>query len=280
MVAVKEKKPQENYNVDIGFFEDGLPYARMGTQPNILVIIEALSFKHEPPSGFMLKQFIKSSSPFLANHTVYLIGRRPNLPENYLMDKMARDYAEAIRREFGKPVDIMGTSTGGQIALFLAADHPDIVRNLVIISAAYRLSERGVEIEQGAAEHFKRGKYGQVMAGLMDMIYPSGFKRGLLKFFIRLMGKMVIGTIEYPNDFLVEIQADREMNFKDRLAEIKARTLVVSGELDIAYSADDVRRTAEGIPNAELILYPGYGHNLAMANRKNLQNDIRKFLNP
>jgi len=278
MGVVKDRKIKERYHVDTGFFEDGLPYARIGTKPNIIVNIEALSFNHEPPSGFMLKQFIKSSSLFTGDYTVYLVGRRPNLPKDYLMDKMANDYAEMIRREFNKPVDIMGVSTGGQISLYLAADHPDIVRNLVVISAAYRLSENGVEVERRAAEDFKQGKYGSSMAGLMDFIYPPGFKRGLVKFLIRLIGKMMIGTVAYPNDFLVEVQADREMNFKDRLAEIQARTLILSGESDIAYSVDDVRKTAEGIPDAELILYKGYGHNLAMSNWKRIQNEILKFL--
>lgn len=68
------------------------------------------------------------------------------------------------------------------------------------------------------------------------------------------------------------------MNFKDRLEEIKAPTLVMSGELDIGYSADDVRTTAEGIPNAELILYKGYGHNLTLSNTKQVQKDILEFL--
>jgi pimeloyl-ACP methyl ester carboxylesterase len=87
-----------------------------------------------------------------------------------------------------------------------------------------------------------------------------------------------MGKIKYPNDFLNEIRADREMNFKDRLEEIKAPTLVISGELDIGYTADNVRTTAEGIPNADLILYKDYGHNLIMTNRKQVEEDILEFL--
>ena len=56
----KEKKIKKKCNEETGFFEDGLPYARLGNKPNILVNIEALSFKHEPPSGLALKQFIKA----------------------------------------------------------------------------------------------------------------------------------------------------------------------------------------------------------------------------
>jgi len=194
------------------------------------------------------------------------------------MDNMAEDYAKMIRREFKGPVDVAGVSTGGQIAHFLAADHPDTVRKLVIISAAYRLSEKGVEIERKAADYFQKEKYGKSMAAVMEMVFPSGFKGVVIKFFMRLIGNMMLGKLKYPNDFLVEVQADREMNFKDRLSEIKAPTLIMSGELDVAYTANDVRTTAEGIPNSKLILYKGYGHNLTMSNRGQVLKEALEFL--
>ena len=112
----------------------------------------------------------------------------------------------------------------------------------------------------------------------MEFIYPSGLKRIFIKFLMRLIGKRMLGKIKYPNDFLIEVQADREMNFKDRLSEIKAPTLILSGELDVGYTADDVRTTAEGIPNSEVILYEGYGHNLTMSNREQVLKDALEFL--
>lgn len=269
---------QENL-YENGFFEDGLPYIKIGSEPNIILNIEALSFKHEPPSGFMAKQFVKSSQAFTNKYGVYLVGRKQNIPENYSFEEMATDYANMIRREFKKPVIVMGTSTGGQIAQYLAASHPDTVLKLVIISAAYRLSEMGIKIEGTSADYFKQKKYGRALAAIMDLIYSSGLKRSILKVFIRIIGKWIIGRIKYPNDFLAEVRGDREMNFWDRLSEIKAPTLVVSGENDIGYIAKDVRNTAERIPNSKLILYPDYGHNLMMANGKEVYKEIRKFLN-
>ncbi|MHA2127286.1 MAG: alpha/beta fold hydrolase, partial [Promethearchaeota archaeon] len=143
MSRVKYKKLTDQYDVETGYFEDGLPYARIGNKPNIIVNIEALSFKHEPPSGFALKRFIKSAKYFIGEYTLYLIGRKPNLPEDYTFTDTANDYATLIRKEFKNPVYVMGASTGGQIAQYLAADHPDTIRKMVIISAAYRLSEKG-----------------------------------------------------------------------------------------------------------------------------------------
>jgi len=278
MLIDKDKKITEKYKAETGFFEDGLPYARMGNKTKIIVNIEALSFKHEPPSGFTLKQFVKSVRPFLEEYTVYLIGRKQNVLEDYSFEDMANDYAIMIRREFKEPVVIMGASTGGQIAQYLAANHPDVVQKLIIISAAYRVSEKGAEIERKVAEYFEKGKYGKSLATTLDLIFSSRITRRIAKSFTRLIGKRILGEIKYPNDLLAEIRGDIEMNFKDRLIDIIAPTLLLSGELDINYIADDVRMTAEGISDAKLILYKGYGHNLIGVNRKQLQKDILKFL--
>lgn len=275
----KDRKIKEKCGIETGYFEDNLPYAKIGNKSRILINIEALSFKHEPPSGFMLKEFVNTAKYFTNEYTSYLVGRKPNLPEDYLFDKMAGDYAKMIRREFKEPVDIAGISTGGQIAQYLAADHPDVVRKLIIISSAFRLSEKGIEEERKSAEYFKQGKYRKSLAAIMGLVFSSKIIGGIIKFFVRLFGKRIIGAIKYPNDYLIEIQADREMNFKDRLGEIKAPTLILSGEDDIGYTAEDVRTTAEGIPNAELIMYKGYGHNLTFINMKQVSEDILKFLN-
>lgn len=274
----KDKKYKEKHGIELGRFEDGLTYARIGHKDNILIDIEALSFTHVPPSGFRLKEFKRSAQHFLDDYTVYLIGRKPNVPEDYSFTDVAADYATMILREFNGPVDIMGTSTGGQIAHYLAADHPDVVQKLVIISAAFRLSEKGAEIEARVAGYFKQGRYGKSFTTLLDMIWTNRILKRIAKSLTRLVGKRVVGDVKYPNDLLTEIRGDCEMNFKDRLKEIKAPTLVLIGENDIAYAAEDARTTAECIPNAELILYEGQGHGLTMSNGKQVYKDVMGFL--
>ena len=74
----KNETSKEKYNIEAGFFKNGLPYTRIGNKSNILVDIEALSFKHEPISGFLLKGFIKSHRLLAEEYSVFLIGRRPN----------------------------------------------------------------------------------------------------------------------------------------------------------------------------------------------------------
>ena len=271
-------KKKDNFEVKKGYFRDGLPYTRIGTSERIMIDLEALTYKNAPLEGYMLKEFIKMHNLLAQEFTVYLVGRKPGMPEGYLMNNMADDYAKMIQTEFKEPVDIMGISTGGQIAHFLAADHPDVVSKLVLVSAAYRVSEKCVEIEGEAAELAKEGKYLKSFAKIAEVFNYSGFKKFMFNLIIKIFGKKIMGKIEDPSVFLITAVADCEMNFKERLSEIKAPTLILSGELDICYTAEDVRETAEGIPNAKLILYEGYGHGLVLDNMEQVQKDILEFL--
>ncbi len=273
------KKNKEIINIKTGYFSNGQPYVKFGKGSEIIINIDALTFKNEPPSGFELNQLKKIANHFPSQYTFYNVGRRPNLPDGFLFEKMAKDYADLIQSEFQSSVIVMGTSTGGQIAQYLAANHPDTIKKLVLISTAYKLSEQGVKYEAIAESFFIQGKYGKCLASMLDFIFPPGMKRGFMKFITRMLGKWIIGKIKYPNDFLLEIQGDREMNFKDHLSEILAPTLVISGKDDVLYNIQDVKLTADGIPNAKLLLYSDYGHNLMMKQSKKVIFEVIEFLN-
>jgi len=60
-------------------------------------------------------------------------------------------------------------------------------------------------------------------------------------------------------------EAEDKHDFKERLAEIKVPTLVIGGEEDHFYP---IRETTARIPNAELILYEGFGHNAMFDNKR------------
>ena len=269
---------KQKYPYTTGYSKNNLPYVKVGNQAKILVNIEALTFKHEPQSGFELKHFIKSMEPLLDTYTIYIIGRKPNLPSGYYFDKMADDYAEMIQNELGGSVDIMGISTGGQLCHYVAEKYPDLIRKNVIISAAYRLSEGGLENEGNAAKYYKQGKYGKAMSEFTRILDLTGALRIFMNIITPIIGRMMLGNLKYPNDFLIEVEADAEMNFLDRLKNIKVPTLILSGENDICYNKVDVETTAAGIPNCRLKLYPGYGHNLTMFNMKEVIQDMKEFL--
>jgi pimeloyl-ACP methyl ester carboxylesterase len=264
-----------------GYFRSGLAYNRFGHGVHPLVIFQGLEFENKPLAGLMLPLFsIVYTFLFLdKDYTTYIVNRKPGLPEGYTMQNMADDYATMIKQEFGKPVDVLGVSTGGSIAQHFAADHPDLIRKLIIHSSAYTLSESGMNGEIFIGQLARKHQWRTAYANLVSPMLPQN---GIVKYLTRpfvwlvqLMGGLLFGAPKDPSDLIVTIEAEYKHNFKDRLAQITAPTLVIAGDKDPFYTETLFRETAEGIPNAKLILYKGMGH---PAFGKQFHRDVLLFL--
>jgi pimeloyl-ACP methyl ester carboxylesterase len=211
------------------------------------------------------------------DYKVYVVLRKPGLPHGYALPNMADDYATMIREEFGEPVDVIGVSTGGSIVQHFAADHPDLIRRLVIHSSAYTLSEEAKRLQLQVGRLAQQRQWTKAYAVLFGPMFPhAGIMKHLSQPFIWLGSRLMsLDAPKDPTDLVVTVEAEDRHNFKDRLAQITAPTLVIAGTQDPFYTAALFRETAEGIPNARLILYEGMGH---PASGKRFSQDVLAFL--
>jgi pimeloyl-ACP methyl ester carboxylesterase len=76
-----------------------------------------------------------------------------------------------------------------------------------------------------------------------------------------------------PSGRTGRLEAEDKFDFTERLAAIRVPTLVIGGESDKFYP---LRRTAEGIPSAKLILYKNAGHMAMM--KSQFSRDVLDFL--
>jgi pimeloyl-ACP methyl ester carboxylesterase len=262
--------------VEKGAFSNGILYVRFGEGEKTLLV-----FSGGPgtvlPSGFMIRVFghLKHLSK---SYVIYAMSRKSGLPEGYTTRDMAEDYATVIRDEFnGEPHDVIGTSYGGLIAQHLAADHPELVRRLVIAMSVYRFSEEGNEVDMKSAQMLSEGKKREALKALYPILEGGRIKKAFMKFFMGYIAPLVWSTPDNPSDLLVEGKAEMAHNTKNRLSEIKVPTLVIGGDKDYYCPVERLRETASGIPNAKLVLYEGKGHMAAMG--KKFDEDVLAFLN-
>jgi pimeloyl-ACP methyl ester carboxylesterase len=262
--------------VEKGAFSNGIPYVRFGEGEKTWLV-----FSGGPgtvlPSGFMIRVFghLKHLSK---SYVIYAMSRKSGLPEGYTTRDMAEDYATVIRDEFnGEPHDVIGTSYGGLIAQHLAADHPELVRRLVIAMSVYRFSEEGNEVDMKSAQMLSEGKKREALKALYPILEGGRIKKAFMKFFMGYIAPLVWSTPDNPSDLLVEGKAEMAHNTKNRLSEIKVPTLVIGGDKDYYCPVERLRETASGIPNAKLVLYEGKGHMAAMG--KKFDEDVLAFLN-
>ena len=225
--------------------------------------------------GFTLRIFGEFKQ-LSKSYVVYVLGRRSKLPEGYSTQDMAEDYAAVIKDEFdGGPIDVMGMSYGGLIAQHLAADNPQLIRRLVIAMSVYRFSEKGNNLDLRFAELLSKNKTRAAFSSLGDAV-DNRIKRRVLKSFLWLIGPLMFSKPEPLSDVLVEGKAEMAHNTRDRLAEIRAPTLVIGGDQDFYCPAERLRETAAEIQDSRLVLYEGKGHTTM---GKQFDLDILAFLN-
>lgn len=256
-----------------GYFRSGLPYNRSGCGPRPLVVFQGLMLENKPMPRIALGMY-----KFLEDdYTVYSVLRKRGMPRGYTLQDMAADYAAMIREEFGGPLDVLGISTGGSIVQHFAADHPELVRRLVIHSSAYVLSDSAKQLQLTLGELGQRRQWIKVWTLLMKVVLPQrGLKQVLSRPLVWAFAPLMALTApQDPNDLVVTVEAEDRFNFKDRLQEITAPTLIAAGEHDPFYTPTLFRETATGIPNARLCLYPNMGH---PAGGKQFQRDVLTFL--
>ena len=259
-----------------GYFRNGLPYNRVGHGPRNLILLQGLMFENKPLPTFLTPLFNRYYQYLSSDYTIYIVLPKPGQPEGCSMRDLAQDCATLIREEFDGPVDLIGVSTGGSIAQHLAADHPELIRKLVIHSSAHTLGQVAKQAQMQTAQFARQRKWRAAYAAMFGPVLARAKNNPA-----RLMGRVVTwlaGTFaapKDPSDLVAIIEAEDKLAFKARLGEIKARTLVTGGDSDPYYPEALFRETAEGIPNARLIIYKGVGHPAA---GKQFRQDLLNFL--
>ena len=178
------------------------------------------------------------------------------------MKDMADDYARMVREEYGGAVDVIGVSTGGSIAQHFAADHPDLVRKLVIHSSAHTLSEEAKALQIEVARLAQERKWIQANGLLVGSIFPqSGIKKALSRPVVWLAAILMgtLGAPKDPSDLVVTVLAEDQHNFKERLGEITAPTLVIAGVARPVLHRDPVPGDGAGYSRRQAGAVPGHG---------------------
>lgn len=269
--SVISKKPET------GTFPGDLSYVRIGTGTENLVILPGITLQNEPPNRLAAWTYRLGFGRFAGNHTLHVVSRRRGMPPGYTTRDMAADYARLMEEELG-PSHVMGFSTGGSIAQYVALDRPDLVRNLILVVSASRLSEEGREICERWQALTRERRWPELRADMASVTVTSETNKRLARAFMRVLGRFVLGTPSDPSDFLTTLEADLGHDTTDLLHEISIPTLVIGGDEDPFFPEPLLRETAGRIPGAELRVYEGVGHGVTKERKRRYEDDALAFL--
>jgi pimeloyl-ACP methyl ester carboxylesterase len=188
------------------------------------------------------------------------VGRTP-LPEGRLLSAstMADDDAALLRALEVPSSHVVGFSMGSAIAQELALGHPELVRSLVLVST-YALPDALwrsqlnfwrwlVEVAPSERAFFE---------AFFTWVYtprPRGRHGGSTR-----RGGAYLPHKQSVEAFQAQVDVCLAIDTVDRLPEIAAPTLVLSGELDIILPPRIGRPVAAEITNARFEVMPGEAH--------------------
>jgi len=240
-----------------------LPTIRIGNGPRTLVSLPGLSLHPGHPTGQARRMALSGWEPLLDRYTVYRVGRRVR-PVGTGFEEMADDVIAAIDG-LGSPVDLMGASTGGVIALYVAAARPELVRRLVLV------------VSGSSASSFMRTRLDPVIAAVRAgrwrranaLIFQIGARSRVERLAYRavgwLLGPRLVGIPSDTTLMLAELEAWRRVDADHLVSQVRCPTLVIAADLDPVFPLDGARKLVEQLPNGSLVVLPRTAHDFPVA---------------
>ncbi|QWF82208.1 alpha/beta fold hydrolase [Amycolatopsis sp. CA-230715] len=197
-------------------------------------------------------------------------GRSSRARKPYTLTEMAAD-GIAVLDALGWPgAHLVGVSLGGMIAQVMATRHAERVLSLTSMSSAPDPSVRWSRRTTATLVKF-------FAATARKPAGPEAAEEKLLKVF-RILGstgyphdekwirKIARDGFEHRTDFAAAKRQARAARAsgdrRTQLAKVEAPTLVITGKADPVQPVRAGRATADAIPGARLVIYPGMGHDL------------------
>jgi pimeloyl-ACP methyl ester carboxylesterase len=238
------------------------------------VLLPGLSPENGIPVGPMRTPETQLMSAFAGRFTVYWVARPTGMAAATTLADIADQVAAGVEAEFAtsevaNSVAVLGISTGGSIAQQLAADHPAVVRRLVLMSTGYRLGAEAKRLQRNMLRVTERGNPRRVIATMTRELVPPWRGRTLAALAMYVAGPRLYPGARRLTDLQYTLAAEDPFDLRS-LPTITAPTLVISGGQDRFYEPSIIRETAELIPGARLSLYANRGHVTVISDRKAL----------
>lgn len=178
-------------------------------------------------------------------------GGTPPPAEPWSVDDYAAWLVVLLDRLGVTQCDVIGHSNGGRIGIVLAAEHPELVRRLVLTDSSGIRPRHGLRYRYGAATYkaLRRAQHATVVPrALRDAAQRRADRRGSDDF--RAASGTMRGTlVRLVNEDLTPL-----------LPHIAAPTLLIWGDRDADTPLRDARVMESLIPDAGLVVFEGAGH--------------------
>ena len=236
----------------------GLPALVIGTGGRPLPYLPGLSTAVGLPVGRERALAIAGWEPLLDRFTIYRISRRTQPPGTSFAE-MAEQHALALE-ELDPPVDLVGESTGGAIALHLAAARPDLVRRLVLVIIGATLSANGRTLAERTHANISTGRFRPAYRDMYTLGATSALRRAMMGTIGWTIGPRLSPPPEDPAIILRELEAWRAFDGRRIAPSVFCPTLVIGTQLDPVFEPNYANDLATHMSQGKAVTIPGVGH--------------------
>lgn len=249
-------------------------YLSFGRGVTPLVIIPGLNdgLRTVKGSGLIMAFFYRI---FARQYRVWVFSRMNELKHDMTTRDMAAHQAEAMDHLGLKKTMVMGVSQGGMIAQWLAIDHPEKIRRLVLAITLARQSETLKRIIGSWIDMVLSQRFGELAVDMMEKNFTDKYLRRIRPFYwvIKRTGKPVS-----KERFLIQARSCLSHDAYHHLNQICSPTLVIGGGDDqILGGAEVQEELASVIPSSALKVYHKFGHG-AYAEEPDFNVQVLDFL--
>src|SRR4051794_2613253 len=192
-------------------------------------------------------------------------GLSTHVEHGYRLEDMAADAAGLLDELGLDSAHVVGVSMGGMIAQALAYEHPQRVRSLVSLMST--TGERAVSTPTPEAQQAlmrpRSTTPDEAEERSVDWVRAVGSPGLFDEALVRRKARMAFERDHDADAFTRQL--DAIYGARDRTArvrDISAPTLVIHGELDPLIPPSAGRATAAAIPDSELVVIDGMGHDM------------------
>ena len=247
-------------------------YVVFGKGRRDLVVIPGLvlGLKRLRGSGWQLALTYRQ---FTKEFRIWSFDHREDLPQGVTVKELADDLAAAMQAAGIAQADILGISQGGMIAQYLALDHPQLVRKLVLGVTLCRSNP----VVEGCIRDWK------------ELTVKKGIKAAALDSFKRTYSDRYLAKYEFflpffadgvkkadPQRFLALADACLTCDTRERLPEIACPVLVLGGRKDKIVGSMASEEIARQL-GCDHYIYEDLGHS-AYEEAKDFNKRVYRFL--